>query len=222
MNEKRFKLDWSKRVGIHFVLDTNTDERIDFYSDVVDKLNELQATIEAKNKYQRTLEAKIRRLKDRINVLEKKMSEKRFILDKISHEDAGLSVQITDKDKDHNYFINTKVIYEEDIDEMTDLLNEFNEENTQLKKLLQEAEDEIDKLKKLNQLLMESFVNKESENENNQETEVRECQFCGEFRTEYHEWDCNGTWTSEDYCNAGHDIEDTNPNKCKDYWDPDE
>lgn len=71
MSEKRFKLDWSKRVGIHFVLDTNTDERIDFYSDVVDKLNELQDTIEAKNKYQRTLEAKIRRLKDRIKVLEK-------------------------------------------------------------------------------------------------------------------------------------------------------
>lgn len=38
---KRFKLDWSKKIGIHFVLDTNTDERIDFYSDVVDKLNEL-------------------------------------------------------------------------------------------------------------------------------------------------------------------------------------
>lgn len=38
---KRFKLDWSKKIGIHFVLDTNTDERINFYSDVVDKLNEL-------------------------------------------------------------------------------------------------------------------------------------------------------------------------------------
>lgn len=45
MTEKRFILDWSKKVGIHFVLDTNTDERIDFYSDVVDKLNEQQATI---------------------------------------------------------------------------------------------------------------------------------------------------------------------------------
>ena len=42
---ERFKLDWSKRVGIHFVLDTNTGERIDFYSDVVDLLNEQQATI---------------------------------------------------------------------------------------------------------------------------------------------------------------------------------
>ena len=38
---------------------------------IVDLLNEQQATIEAKNEYQRTLEAKIRRLKDRIKVLEK-------------------------------------------------------------------------------------------------------------------------------------------------------
>ena len=35
------------------------------------KIGEQQATIEAKNEYQRTLEAKIRRLKDRIKVLEK-------------------------------------------------------------------------------------------------------------------------------------------------------
>ena len=39
--------------------------------EVVDLLNEQQAIIEAKNEYQRTLEAKIRRLKDRIKVLEK-------------------------------------------------------------------------------------------------------------------------------------------------------
>lgn len=49
--------------------------------------------------------------------------------------------------------------------------------------------------------------------------EVREHQNCGEYRTEYHEWDCSGTWTCEDYCNMGHDLEDTNPNSCKDYWD---
>lgn len=36
-----------------------------------EKISEQQATIEAKNEYQRTLEAKIRRLKDRIKVLEK-------------------------------------------------------------------------------------------------------------------------------------------------------
>ena len=52
----------------------------------------------------------------------------------------------------------------------------------------------------------------------NQETEVRECQFCGEFRTEYHEYE-DYSWSAEDYCNAGHDLEDTNPNNCKDYWD---
>lgn len=45
MSEKRFELDWSKKVGTHFVLDTHTDERIDFYSDVVDLLNEQEATI---------------------------------------------------------------------------------------------------------------------------------------------------------------------------------
>ena len=40
--------------------------------------NKLTQKIKDKNKYQRTLEAKIRRLKDRIKVLEKKMSEQRF------------------------------------------------------------------------------------------------------------------------------------------------
>ena len=54
----------------------------------------------------------------------------------------------------------------------------------------------------------------------NQETEVRECQFCGEFRTEYHEYE-DYSWSAEDYCNAGHDLEDTDPNTCKDYWDND-
>ena len=39
--------------------------------ELVDLLNEQQSIIEAKNEYQRTLEAKIRRLKDRIKVLEK-------------------------------------------------------------------------------------------------------------------------------------------------------
>ena len=72
MSEKRFKLDWSKKVGIHFVLDTNTDERIDFYSDVVELLNEQQSTIskqldqiiELQDKY-RILEFNHKRLKER-------------------------------------------------------------------------------------------------------------------------------------------------------------
>ena len=46
-------------------------KKVYFNVEVVDLLNEKQATIEAKNEYQRTLEAKIRRLKDRIKVLEK-------------------------------------------------------------------------------------------------------------------------------------------------------
>lgn len=94
------------------------------------------------------------------------------------------------------------------------------EENEQLKVLLKEAEERIDRLEKSNQGFMEALVNNESEKEDNQETEVRECQFCGEFRTEYHEYD-DYSWSAEDYCNAGHDLEDTNPNSCKDYWDKD-
>ena len=96
---------------------------------------------------------------------------------------------------------------------------ELREENEQLRKLLREAEDEIETLKKSNQSFMESLVNKESEDEDNQETEVRECSFCGEFRTDYQDPDCYGGWTSKDFCNAGHDLEDTDPNSCKDYWD---
>ena len=73
--------------------------------------------------------------------------------------------------------------------------------------LLNEQQAEIERLKK--PILKD-----------NQETEVRECQFCGEFRTEYHEYE-DYSWSAEDYCNAGHDLEDTDPNSCKDYWDND-
>ena len=53
---------------------TDSEKDKDYFrmSDIVNVLNGQQATIEAKNEYQRTLEAKIRRLKDRIKVLEKK------------------------------------------------------------------------------------------------------------------------------------------------------
>lgn len=98
------------------------------------------------------------------------------------------------------------------------LLNLLAKENEQLMVLLKEAEQEIDRLKKSNLEFMKTLVNKESEKEDNQETEVRECQFCGEFRTEYHEYE-DYSWSAEDYCNAGHDLEDTDPNSCKDYWD---
>ena len=58
----------------------------------------------------------------------------------------------------------------------------------------------------------------QAEIERLEEEEVKECQFCGEFRTEYHEYE-DYSWSAEDYCNAGHDLEDTDPNSCKDYWD---
>ena len=58
------------------LLDRNRqEEKLDIarrnLSKQLEKIDEQQATIEAKNEYQRTLEAKIRRLKDRIKVLEK-------------------------------------------------------------------------------------------------------------------------------------------------------
>ena len=73
ISEKRFecvfkvhetKNSWS------MIKDNQLDKPL-YIKDVVDLLNEQQAIIEAKNEYQRTLESKIRRLKDRIKVLEK-------------------------------------------------------------------------------------------------------------------------------------------------------
>ena len=78
------------------------------------------------------------------------------------------------------------------------------------------GKDKADKL----QTLLSSYypptsIEKDTKDE---ETEVRECSDCGEFMTEYHEYE-DYSWSAEDYCNAGHDLEDTNPNSCKDYWD---
>lgn len=52
------------------------------------------------------------------------MSEKRFLLDKVEKGNAILSVKITDSVSDDDYFIMTKDFYEDDIDEIVDLLNE--------------------------------------------------------------------------------------------------
>ena len=51
------------------------------------------------------------------------MSEKRFLLDKLEKGNAILSVKITDSVTDDNYFIMTKEAYEDDIDEIVDVLN---------------------------------------------------------------------------------------------------
>ena len=76
-----------------------------------------------------------------------------------------------------------------------------------------------DKAAKLQTLLSSYYpptsIEKDTKDE---ETEVRECSDCGEFMTEYHEYE-DYSWSAEDYCNAGHDLEDTDPNSCKDYWD---
>ena len=32
---------------------------------------------------------------------------------------------------------------------------------------------------------------------------------CGNLKTTYHEWDCNGTWSSESECKLGYDLEET-------------
>ena len=44
------------------------------------------------------------------------------------------------------------------------------------------------------------------------------CSICGNLETEYHEWDCNGTWTSESKCLMGHDLDETDGTNCKDYF----
>ena len=59
MSEERFVIDYD--------LEELEEENVKLRA----KIEEQQATIESKNEYQRTLEAKIRRLKDRIKVLEK-------------------------------------------------------------------------------------------------------------------------------------------------------
>lgn len=69
MSEKRFRANFD--VSIY---DSEKEEYIsasDGLKEIAKRMNEQQATIEAKNEYQRTLEAKIRRLKNRIKILEK-------------------------------------------------------------------------------------------------------------------------------------------------------
>ena len=74
MSEKRFKLS---EIYSNQIIDTEncinkgTHCRLYDLKECVELLNEQQNIIEQKNEYQRTLEAKIRRLKDRIKVLEK-------------------------------------------------------------------------------------------------------------------------------------------------------
>ena len=72
------------------------------------------------------------------------MSEKRFLLDKLEKGNAILSVKITDSVSDDNYFIMTKEIYEDDIDEIVDLLNELSEENEQLKCINDQLEERLE------------------------------------------------------------------------------
>ncbi len=45
------------------------------------------------------------------------------------------------------------------------------------------------------------------------------CSICGYLETTYHEWDCNGTWTSEIECRMGHDLEETDGTQCDDFID---
>lgn len=44
------------------------------------------------------------------------------------------------------------------------------------------------------------------------------CSICGNLITEYHEWDCCGTWTSESECRMGHDLDETDGTQCEDYY----
>ena len=42
---------------------------------------------------------------------------------------------------------------------------------------------------------------------------------CGNLKTTYHEWNCNGNWhfESEDECLMGHDLDETNGTQCDDF-----
>lgn len=64
------------------------------------------------------------------------MTENRFLLDKIEKGNAILSVKITDTVKDVDYFIMTKEFYEDEIDDIVDLLNEQHAETERLKEQL--------------------------------------------------------------------------------------
>lgn len=46
---------------------------------------------------------------------------------------------------------------------------------------------------------------------------IYECQDCIYFETIYHEWDCSGTWTSEDKCVNGYYLEDMTPYDCEEF-----
>lgn len=74
------------------------------------------------------------------------MTERQFILDKLKKDNAILSVQITDNISNDNYFIMTKEAYEDDIDEIVDLLNELSDENRQLQKEIKRLEKMIWKI----------------------------------------------------------------------------
>lgn len=119
------------------------------------------------------------------------MSEKRFVIDEKTNY------------KDYPIILDTKTgdwwVIQDTMMGTEKLLDLLNEQQAEIGRLKKELEPKF---------------------EDNQETEIRECQFCGEFRTEYHEYE-DYSWSAEDYCNAGHYLEDTDPNTCKDYWDND-
>ena len=74
MTEKRLDYDllWNNYYQVIELDDEDTDylRRLS-PTEIIKRLNEQQATIKAKNEYQQVLEAKIRRLKNRIKILEK-------------------------------------------------------------------------------------------------------------------------------------------------------
>ena len=121
------------------------------------------------------------------------MREKRFTLDS---DFVNVTSQVVWDNHEKKGLTLVKIV---------DCLNEQQATINKLRKILPEAEDTIE-------------IRLQAEIERLKENEVKECQFCGEFRTEYHEYE-DYSWSAEDYCNAGHYLEDTDPNTCKDYWD---
>lgn len=83
------------------------------------------------------------------------MSSKRF-----TFRNEDWEIDIIDNQTDRWYNLQGN----ENAEEVITLLNQLNDDNIQLKSLLKDAQDEIETLKKSNQQLMESLVEKDSEN----------------------------------------------------------
>ena len=121
-------------------------------------------------------------------------------------------------------------------DEIVDLLNKLNDKNGQLKHRIKKLQNELDNyseiFNELNALVdenenlkkqIEEYTNPDKyilikKTENSTE-EYNSCPDCQHYEREYEEVIAFGEYETltKEICNKGHDIEDTDANKCNDY-----